>query len=137
MKRALSILLIGLMFFTALSTTFSGITSGGDPNTGRIYGYTNQIIGWEILPVPFALVTAGCEYDISDIYGYFELNDLPLGEVYEVKANKIGYNEISVFIELTVEEPEVEVNFLLTLIDAYSAGQLEREESTLSYVMGS
>ena len=123
MKRALSILLIGLMFFTTLPMILSGTTSGDPIDTGRIYGYTNQIIDWEIRPVPFTLVTAGCEYDISDIYGYFELNDLPLGEVYEVKANKIGYNEMSVFIELTVEEPEAEVNFLLTLIDAYSEKQ--------------
>ena len=123
MKRALSILLIGLMFFTTLPMILSGITSGDPLDTGRIYGYTNQIIDWEIRPVPFTLVTAGGKYDISDIYGYFELNDLPLGEVYEVKANKIGYNEMSVFIELTVEEPEAEVNFLLTLIDAYSEKQ--------------
>jgi len=123
MKRALSILLIGLMFFTTLPMILSGITSGDPLDTGRIYGYTNQIIDWEIRPVPFTLVTAGSKFDISDIYGYFELNDLPLGEVYEVKANKIGYNEMSVFIELTVEEPEAEVNFLLTLIDAYSEKQ--------------
>ena len=108
------------MFFTTLPMILNGITSGDPLDTGRIYGYTNQIIDWEIRPVPFALVMAGSELDISDIYGYYELNDLPLGEVIEVKADKIGYNEMSVFIELTVEEPEAEVNFLLTLIDSHS-----------------
>ena len=118
MKRTLSLLLIALMFFTTLSMTFSEISSGDEyTNVGRIYGYTYQIIGWETLPAPFVLVQAGSEQDISNIFGYYELNDLPLGQVYEVTANKFGYEEATVTVELSYEEPEVEVNFLLTLKD--------------------
>jgi hypothetical protein len=98
--------------------TFSEISSGDEyTNVGRIYGYTYQIIGWETLPAPFVLVQAGSEQDISNIFGYYELNDLPLGQVYEVTANKFGYEEATVTVELSYEEPEVEVNFLLTLKD--------------------
>lgn len=118
MKRTLSLLLIALMFFTTLSMTFSEISSGGeDPDVGRIYGYTYQIVGWETLPAPFVLVQAGSEQDISNIFGYYELNDLPLGQIYEVTANKFGYEEEHIWVELSYEEPEVEVNFLLTLKD--------------------
>lgn len=118
MKRTLSLLLIALMFFTTLSMTFSEISSGDeDPDVGRIYGYTYQTVGWETLPAPFVLVQAGSEQDISNIFGYYELNDLPLGQVYEVTANKFGYEEATVTVELSYEEPEVEVNFLLTLKD--------------------
>lgn len=118
MKRTLSLLLIALMFFTTWPMTFIEISSGGeDPDVGRIYGYTYQIMGWETLPAPFVLVQAGSEQDISNIFGYYELNDLPLGQVYEVTANKFGYEEANVTVELSYEEPEVEVNFLLTLKD--------------------
>ena len=114
----MSLLLIVLMFFITLSTTFSEISSGGEnPNVGRIYGYTYQIIGWETLPAPFVLVKAESEQGISNIFGYYEINNLPLGNIYEVTAHKLGYEEEHIWIELSYDEPEVEVNFLLTLKD--------------------
>jgi len=118
MRRALSILIIGLLFFTTFSVTFHVTTRGsGGSDVGCIYGYTYQIIGWETLPTPFVHVQAGGKHDISDIFGYYELNDLPLDQVYELKANKLGYEEVCVFVELIIEEPEVEINLLLTLKD--------------------
>ena len=108
------------MFFTTFSVTFHVTTSGDEGSEdGCIYGYTYQIIGWETFPTPFVHVQAGGKHDISDIFGYYELNDLPLDHVYELKASKFGYEEGEIFVELTVEltseEPEVEVNILLTL----------------------
>jgi len=118
MKRVLTILIIGLMFFTTFFVTFNDTTRGdGGSDVGRIYGYTYQIIGWETFPAPFTHLQAGGIQDISDIYGYYELNDLPLDHVYELKANKLGYEEVSVFVELTLEEMEVEISLLLTLKD--------------------
>jgi len=116
MRRALSILIIGLMFFTTFSVTFHVTTSGNEgSDNGCIYGYTYQTIGWETFPTPFVHVQAGGKHDISDIFGYYELNDLPLNQVYELTANKVGYVGEHVTVELTSEEPEVEVNILLTL----------------------
>ena len=118
MKRVLTILIIGLIFFTTFFVTFHNTTRGDEgSDVGRIYGYTYQIIGWEAFPVPFVHVQAGGKHDISDIYGYYELNDLPLDQVYELKANKLGYEEVCVFVELALEEPEVEANLLLILKD--------------------
>ena len=118
MKRVVTILIIGLMFFTTFFVTFHDTTRGDEgSDVGRIYGYTYQIIGWETFPAPFAHIQAGGVHDISNIYGYYELNKLPLGEVYELKANKLGYEEASVFVELTLEEPEAEINLLLILKD--------------------
>jgi len=118
MRRVLAILMIGLMFFTTFSVTFHVTTSGSKgSNDGCIYGYTYQIIGWETRPTPFVHVQAGGKHDISDIFGYYELNDLPLNQVYELKANKLGYGEVYVSVELTSEEPVLEVNLLLTLKD--------------------
>ncbi len=118
MKRVLTILIIGLMFFTTFFVTFHDTTRGDEgSDVGRIYGYTYQTIGWETFPAPFTRIQAGDGHDISDIYGYYELKNLPLDEVYELKANKLGYEGVSVFVELTLEEPEVEINLLLTLKD--------------------
>ncbi len=118
MKRVLTILIIGLIFFATFFMTFHDTTRGDEgSDVGRIYGYTYQIIGWETFPAPLTYIQGGGIHDISDIYGYYELNDLPLDGVYELKANKLGYEEISVFVELTLEEPEVEINLLLTLKD--------------------
>ncbi len=118
MKSVLAILIIGLMFFTTFFVTFHDTTRGdGGSDVGRIYGYTYQIIGWETFPAPFTHIQAGGVQDISDIYGYYELNDLPLNRTYELKANKLGYEEVTVFVELTLEELEVEINLLLTLKD--------------------
>ena len=104
------------MFFTTFSVTFHVTTSGNEgSDNGRIYGYTYQTIGWETFPTPFVHVQAGGKHDISDIFGYYELNDLPLNQVYELTANKVGYVGEHVTVELTSEEPEVEVNILLTL----------------------
>ena len=118
MRRVLAILIIGLMFFTTFSVTFHVTTSGSKgSDDGCIYGYTYQIIGWETLPTPFVHLQTGGRHDISDIFGYYELNDLPLDHVYELKANKLGYEEVYVSVELTSEEPVLEVNLLLTLKD--------------------
>jgi len=118
MKRIITIMIIGLMFFTTFFVAYHDIIRGEEgSDIGRIYGYTYQIIGWETLPAPFTHIQAGEAQDISDIYGYYELNNLPLNEVYELKANKFGYEEVSVFVELTSEMPEVELNLLLTLKD--------------------
>ena len=118
MRRVLAILMIGLMFFTTFSVTFHVTTSGSKGSDGGcIYGYTYQIIGWETLPTPFVHLQTGGRHDISDIFGYYELNDLPLNQVYELKANKLGYEEVYASVELTSEEPVLEVNLLLTLKD--------------------
>jgi len=118
MKRIITIMIIGLMVFTTFFVAYPDIIRGDEgSNVGRIYGYTYQIIGWETLPAPFTNIQAGEAQDISDIYGYYELNNLPLNDVYELKANKFGYEEVSVFVELTSEMPEVELNILLTLKD--------------------
>ena len=118
MRRVLTILIIGLMFFTTFFVTLHDTTRGDEgSDVGRIYGYTYQIIGWETFPAPFTHIQAGGVHDISDIYGYYELNNLPLDDVYELKANKLGYEEVSVFVELTIEEPDAEINLLLTLKD--------------------
>ena len=118
MRRVLAILMIGVMFFTTFSVTFHVTTSGTEgSDDGCIYGYTYQIIGWETLPTPFVHLQTGGRHDISDIFGYYELNDLPLDHVYELKANKLGYEEVYVSVELTSEEPVLEVNLLLTLKD--------------------
>ena len=117
MKKTLLLLVISLIFFTTLSLTFSEISSSDNPDVGRIYGCTYQIIGWETLPAPFVLVQAGSEQDISNIFGYYELNNLPLGQVYEVTAYKFGYEVENFMVELSYEEPEVEVNFMLMIKD--------------------
>ena len=104
------------MFFTTFTVTFNVTTSGNEgSDNGRIYGYTYQTIGWETFPTPFVHVQAGGKHDISDIFGYYELNDLPLNQVYELTANKVVYVGEHVTVELTSEEPEVEVKILLTL----------------------
>lgn len=118
MKRVITILIIGLMFFTTFFVTFNDTTRGDEGSDfGRIFGYTSRIIGWETFPAPFVHMQAGGIHDISDIYGYYELNDLPLDHVYELKANKLGYEEVRVFVELTSEAPDVEINLLLSLKD--------------------
>ena len=141
MKRVLTILIIGLMFFTTFFVTFHDITRGdGGPDVGRIYGHTYQIIGWETCPAPFTHIQAGGIHDISDIYGYYELNDLPLDSVYELKANKLGYEKVTVFVELTLEEMEVEISLLLTLKDTSpllrlsQIDRLSQELNTLAIV---
>jgi len=107
---------MAIIFFMTFSITFNGLTSGKEePNIGRIYGTTYQIIGWETFPTPFVIVQAGSQIDISDIFGFYELTNLPLDQVYELKANKIGYEEENFFVELTSEQPEVEVNIMMTL----------------------
>ena len=104
------------MFFTTFSVTFHVTTSGNEgSDNGCIYGYTYQTIGWETFPTPFVHVQAGGKHDISDIFGYYELNDLPLDHVYELKASKFGYEEGEIFVELTSEDPASEVNLLLKL----------------------
>ena len=116
------------MFFTTFSVTFHVTTSGSKgSNDGCIYGYTYQIIGWETLPTPFVHLQTGGRHDISDIFGYYELNDLPLDHVYELKANKLGYEEVYVSVELTSEEPVLEVNLLLTLKDTSSQQPLTQK----------
>ena len=118
MKRVFTIVIIGLMFFTTFFVTFHDTSRGdGGSDFGRIYGYTYQIVGWETYPAPFVHVRSGLKHDISDIYGYYELNNLPIGESYELTANKLGYEEVSIIVELTLEEPEIETNLLLTLSD--------------------
>jgi len=118
MKRVFTILIIGVLFFTTFFVIFLDTTRGDEgSNVGRIYGYTYQIIGWETFPAPFSYIQAGGAHDISDIYGYYELKNLALNEVYELKVNKIGYEGVSIFVELTIEEPEVNIDLLLTLKD--------------------
>lgn len=127
MKKTISVLVIVLLGITTFCMSLSDISSGGNPAIGRIYGETHQIVGWQIVPVPFVLVHAGSSQDISNVAGYYELTNLEIGQTYEVIANKFGYEQTHSFVEITHEEPEVELNILLTLNDTSKIQLVEQQ----------
>lgn len=90
-------------------------TRASDPTTGRIFGYTYQTIGWSTIPIPFVQVRAGDQQVLSDLAGYYEINNLPLGHVYTVCASKAGFQNTSTQVELTPEYPVAEVDFILSI----------------------
>lgn len=109
-----------------------------DTQTGTIYGYTYQYIGWDIYPVAYVVVTAGTQQDISDLNGYYELTNLPLNQVLEVRASKPGYSNITFNVVLTPEQPSAEVDFILAFhfVSAQLAQQYQQYQSMLKMKTG-
>ncbi len=82
---------------------------------GTIYGYTRAHKGWKEYIVPFALVKAEGEKvvrrDVSNIFGYFEIEKLLLGETYMVNSSYPGYKCINpTEVPLTEDEPHIRVD---------------------------
>ena len=92
-------------------------TTGEQEQTGSIYGITYQIIGWEVIPVPFAYIESENGHTISNLWGYYELSNLTFNHCYEIEASKLGYKSDSVLVELTDNNPSEEINFLLIFGD--------------------
>jgi len=118
MKKTFTLMIIGLIFITTFSITLHSTSLGDDgPNDGCIYGYTYQTSGWQSYPAPFVHIEIEGKHCISDLYGYYEINELPLDQDLDVNAHKFGYEDVCISIELTFDDPEREVDLQLVLKD--------------------
>ena len=82
---------------------------------GKIYGHTYTQNGWGVQPLALVLVKAGGKSTLSNLNGYFSINGLEVNKTYEVKASKFFYSTETFTVNLTPEEPNVEVDFILQL----------------------
>jgi hypothetical protein len=84
-----------------------------DPQYGSISGSVHGSDGWSTFPLPFALVTAGGQSDLTNIFGNYVLHNLPLDVSLQVTASKSGWESQSYQVTLTASNPTQIVHFVL------------------------
>ena len=82
---------------------------------GRIYGHTYTTNGWGTQILPLVLVKTGDKTTISNLNGYYSINKLELNKTYEIVASKFFYSTENFTVNLTSENPQVEVDFIMTI----------------------
>ena len=118
MKKTMNLVIVGLLFITIFSIVVHNPTRGDEESdNGSIYGYTYQTSGWQTYPIPFVHVAINGNHCISDLYGYYEISELPINQVLEINAYKFGYETACISIELTYDKPDREVDIQLVLKD--------------------
>ena len=108
MKKIL-LFVISLMLLLSISS-IPGVTA--DTQYGRISGTTSYTNNWGVYPLPFTRVSIGITYTLSNPYGGYALDNVPL-DSYTITASKCGYESVSFNIELTPESSFATVNFIL------------------------
>jgi len=132
MKTTKMIPLIGILLALLLLPSLQSPVSATEPTNGRIYGYTFQSVGWMLLPVPFVQITAGAQQTNSNLSGYYELNNLSLGIVYDVSAKKFGFHNTHTEIQLTADQPIAQIDFILSARAEYCLMSIVYYSSTSS-----
>lgn len=94
------------------------LSEGSFVETGTIYGYTYQVVGWDIHPIPYAIISSEDHTTVSNILGYYSLSNLTFDHEYMVTASKCFYKSDSSLVILHKDQPSKEVNFLLIFGDA-------------------
>lgn len=84
-----------------------------DDGYGAIIGHIYYRDGWGVYPLAFAYVQAGGQHDYSSVFGYYEIDDLPLDQIYQVSASKTGYITAYDSVELTEANPVAVVDLVL------------------------
>jgi hypothetical protein len=69
--------------------------------------------GWLTVPLFGAYVSAGGNGDYTDLFGFYTIDNLPLGHTYTVTATKSGYITQEFSVTLTTSSPTGNVNFIL------------------------
>jgi hypothetical protein len=118
MKKTINLVIVGFLFITVFTIMGDNPTRGDEEfDNGRIYGYTYQTSGWQTYTTPFVHVEIDGNHRISDLSGYYEINELPINQVLEINAYKFGYETVCISIELTFDKPDREVDIQLVLKD--------------------
>jgi len=84
-----------------------------DDGYGAVIGHIYYRDGWGVYPLALAYVQAGGQHDFSGMFGYYEIDDLPLDQVYQVSASKTGYITEYDTVELTEANPVAVVDLIL------------------------
>lgn len=124
MVRSLGYIMIILLLLTCVnmgSGNSLNFIQKTETTTGTIYGYTYQMIGWQVSPVSLVMVKLDNNYKLTDINGYYEFRFLSTGKTYNISVSKLLYIPQSYQITLTTDNPTAQVDFLLEYRDIFSS----------------
>ena len=98
-----------VLLFVLITISYPG---AADTQTGQISGTTSYAEGWGVYSLPFTTVSTTGLFDISNIYGEYVIDNVPLG-TRTVTARKTGFESVSFTVELTESHPFAHIDFVL------------------------
>jgi hypothetical protein len=80
---------------------------------GYIYGKTGGVFGYASWPVGFTTLKFGYRRTISGLFGNYIICLLRIGKTYSITASKKGYDNLTLKVTLTEEEPIQRIDFYM------------------------
>ncbi len=81
--------------------------------TGRISGNVYYTKGWIFYNLPFVIVDAGCKKDMTNLFGFYEINNLEVDRTYQLTVSTSGFKEKTIEVNLTKEKSDIDIDFEL------------------------
>lgn len=108
---------------------------GGGSGNGSISGTVYGKWRGNTYPLAFARVQTMGKIVYTNLFGSYSITDLPLGPIYTVTASKFLYYSQTGQVQLSLENPQGSLSFVLEKIGGGGGSVVESEMQAVSYEM--